>query len=68
VTNNDRHDHHLELLLLRGLKREVVHAIHRTDTLYKVATADGTPLCIAVPGPRYPELERRLQLVRELSR
>lgn len=68
VTNNDRPGHHLELVLLRGLKNEVVQSIHRTDIVYKVTTADGTPLCIAVPGPRYPELASRLQRMRELSR
>ncbi|MGH9311199.1 MAG: hypothetical protein ACRD1U_17615 [Vicinamibacterales bacterium] len=68
VTNNDHLAHHLELVLLRGSKNEVVQSMHRTDIVYKVTTADGTPLCTAVPGPRYAELASRLQRTRELSR
>jgi hypothetical protein len=61
VSDRRRGEHHLEVLLLRGRKRDVVRLIHRTDTLYQVTTADGTPLCIVVPGPRYKELDARLR-------
>jgi hypothetical protein len=60
VTGPSRRQHHLEVQLLRGRKREIVNMTHRTDTLYQVTTADGTPLCIVVPGPKYKELEKRL--------
>lgn len=67
VTNPNRDLHHLEVILLRGPKREIVRTIHRTDILYQVTTADETPLCIVVPGPKYRELEARLRRARELS-
>ena len=68
VTNNNHLNHHLELVLLRGSKSDVMQSMHRTDIVYKVTTADGTPVCTAVPGPRYAELASRLQRTRELSR
>jgi hypothetical protein len=30
------------------------------DVVHNVSTADGTPLCVVLRGPEYPELERRL--------
>jgi hypothetical protein len=62
VTGLQRGRHHLEVLLVRGRKRDVVGLISRSDTVYAVTTADRTPLCIAVQGPRYDELARRLRV------
>jgi hypothetical protein len=61
VTEPHRGRHHLEIMLMRGRKRDLVRLMSRPDTVYTVSTADGTPLCIAVPGPRYAELVRRVR-------
>ena len=53
---------HLEILLLRGRRQDVLELARRADILYAVTTADGTPLSIVVPGPRYAELEGLLRL------
>jgi 4-amino-4-deoxy-L-arabinose transferase-like glycosyltransferase len=65
VTAPQRRQHHLEVFPIRGRKRDVVEWTSRTDTVYTVATADGTPLCIAVQGPRYAELAQRLRPIGE---
>ena len=53
--------HHLALLVLRGPRQDVLELARRTDILYAVTTADGTPLTVAVPGPRYAEVEDALR-------
>jgi hypothetical protein len=55
------------VILLRGRKFDIVRAIHRTDTVYRVTTADETPLCIVVPGPKYQEFQSRLRSARGFS-
>jgi hypothetical protein len=52
--------YHLDIRLLKGPGRAVLDTASRTDVLHRVAAADGTPLCVVLPGPEYPELERRL--------
>lgn len=49
--------HHVEVVLLRGPRADVIELAERTDALYRVTTADGTPLTVVVPGPRYAEVE-----------
>jgi hypothetical protein len=61
VTNSEHGVHHLEVIHLRGRKADIVAAVHRTDAVYSVTMADGTPLCMVVPGPKYADLEDRLQ-------
>ena len=61
VTDPRRALHHLDVILQRGGTRDVVETLNRPDILYEVAMADGTALCVVVPGPRYGELENRLQ-------
>jgi len=53
--------HHLALQVLRGPRQDVLDLARRTDILYAVTTADGTPLTVVVPGPRYPEVENALR-------
>ena len=53
--------HHLALLVLRGPRQDVLDLARRTDILYAVTTADGTPLTVVVPGPRYAEVEEALR-------
>jgi 4-amino-4-deoxy-L-arabinose transferase-like glycosyltransferase len=65
VTEPHRGRHHLEVMLMRGRKRDVARLMARPDIVYRVTTADGTPLCIAVPGPRYAELPRRVRVTAE---
>ena len=56
-----RRQHHLELTLIRGTPDAIAETIARPDNLYRVTTADGTPLCIVSRGPAWGELERRLK-------
>jgi hypothetical protein len=51
---------HLNLLLLKGPKDNITEVAANPGVLYRVQTADGTPLCIVLPGPDYPQLEGRL--------
>jgi hypothetical protein len=51
---------HLDVRLLKGSRQGVLETASRPDILYRVTTADGTPLCVVVPGPEYPQLEQRL--------
>ena len=66
VTSPSRAVHHLEVVHLRGPKAKIVSETHRTDILYRVTMADGTPLCTVVPGPRHAELEAQLRRSRQL--
>lgn len=54
-------EYHLDMRLLKGPERSVVYFANRPDVLHAVRTADGTPLCVTIPGPRYWELEARLR-------
>ena len=58
-------EHELEVKLLRGRRLELARMIEQPDILYRVTTADGTPLCLVLPGPRYANLEARLRSARE---
>lgn len=62
VTEQRHGRHHLQILLMRGSTHDLVEMMSHPDIVYTVATADGTPLCIAVPGPRYAELQTRLRV------
>ena len=55
-------DSHLDVLLLRGPRQDVLDLAQRTDILHAVTTADGTPLAIVVPGARYGEVAAALRL------
>ena len=55
-------DSHLDVLLLRGPRQDVLDLAKRTDILHAVTTADGTPLAIVVPGARYGEVAAALRL------
>jgi hypothetical protein len=51
---------HLNVILLKGSSEHVIAAAADPGALYRVRTADGTPLCVVLPGPEYPELQARL--------
>jgi hypothetical protein len=59
VVAPQRGRHHFDVELMRGRKRNLVALMSRQgEAAFTIATADGAPLCIAFPGPRYPELPR----------
>jgi hypothetical protein len=45
---------------LKGSRLDVIYTSELPDILYRVTTADGTPLCVVLPGPEYPQLAARL--------
>jgi len=47
---------HVLVQLLRGRRADVLELAARPDILHAVTTADGTPLAVVVPGPRYVEV------------
>jgi hypothetical protein len=51
---------HFNVLLLKGSPQNINAVAQDPSALYRVTTADGTPLCIVLPGPEYPELAERL--------
>jgi hypothetical protein len=61
--------YHFSIRLLKGRRQDVLDASQRGDILYRVTTADGTPLCIVLPGPEYSTLtaEHRARLERSAS-
>jgi hypothetical protein len=61
----EKESHHIEVVLLRGPRADVIELAERTDALYRVTTADGTPLTVVVPGPRYAEVEDALGVALE---
>lgn len=54
--------HQLEIVVLRGPRQDVLDLARRADVLHAVTTADGTPLTVVVPGPRYAEVAGSLRL------
>jgi Dolichyl-phosphate-mannose-protein mannosyltransferase len=55
-----RGGYHLDIRLLKGSRDDVIYTAELPDILYRVKTADGTPLCVVLPGPEYPQLAARL--------
>jgi 4-amino-4-deoxy-L-arabinose transferase-like glycosyltransferase len=51
-----RTGHHFLIWLLKGTRQDVLDANARGDIIHRVTTADGTPLCLVLPGPEYPRL------------
>lgn len=52
--------YHFDIRLLKGSAQEVLGTAGNPDVLYRVTTADGTPLCVVLPGPEYPKLVEHL--------
>ncbi|MBS1819255.1 MAG: hypothetical protein JSU08_15075 [Acidobacteria bacterium] len=57
--------YHLDIRLMRGPSGALKEFAARPDILYTVATADGTPLCIVIPGPAFLQVSDRLKLRRD---
>jgi len=54
---------HLNVILLKGSPEHIAEAAANPGALYSVRTSDGTPLCVVLPGPEYPEVQGRLSSV-----
>jgi hypothetical protein len=59
---------HLNLLLLKGSPDNITEIASHPAALYRVQTADGTPLCVVLPGPDYPQIQARLATSPEAGR
>lgn len=51
---------HLDIRLMRGPAASLKEFAARPDIVYKVTSADGTPLSIVLPGPAFGLLQQRL--------
>ena len=51
---------HVNVLLLKGSSANITAVAGDPGALYRVRTADGTPLCVVLPGPEYPQIQARL--------
>ena len=52
--------YHLDVRLLKGPRGSMLETAADPNILYRVTTADGTPLCVILPGPDYQQLHERL--------
>jgi len=57
--SNDR-SHELEVVLLRGTRRELRAFSRRSDILWYVTMSDGAALCAVTQGPQFQRLRDRL--------
>ncbi len=63
-----RGGYHLDIRLLKGSRDDVIGTSGLPDILYRVTTADGTPLCVVLPDPsilNWPRAFRRRRRVRQ---
>ena len=51
---------HFNVVLLKGSAEHIAAVAADPGALYRVETADGTPLCVVLPGPEYPQVQARL--------
>jgi hypothetical protein len=56
--------YHLDIRLMRGPSDSLREFATRPDILYAVRTADGTPLCVVLPGPAFLSVSDRLKIHR----
>ena len=54
--------YHLDIRLMRGPSESLREFAARPDILYAVRMADGTPLCVVLPGPAFLSVSDRLKL------
>lgn len=54
-------DYYFDIRLLRGPPGSVREFAERPDVLYRVTTADGTPLSVVIPGPAYQQWRQWLE-------
>ena len=60
VVPRSRRTYQLDIRLLRGPADSIREFVSRGDVVHTIRTADGTPLCIVLPGPAYETLQRQL--------
>ena len=60
--------YHFDIRLMRGPSGSLREFAARPDILYTVKTADGTPLCIVLPGPAFLSVSDRLRMSEPLPR
>ena len=48
---------HLDIVAARGPRQDVLELVNRPDALYRVTTADGTPLAVVLPGPAFDTID-----------
>jgi hypothetical protein len=53
--------YHLDIRLMRGPGGSLREFAARPDIIYAVKTADGTPLCIVLPGPAFLAVSDKLK-------
>jgi hypothetical protein len=51
---------HLNLILLKGSPKNLAEVAADPAALYRVQMADGTPLCVVLPGPEYAQVQARI--------
>lgn len=54
--------YHLDIRLMRGPSDSLREFAARPDILYAVRMADGTPLCVVLPGPAFLSVSDRLRM------
>ena len=59
---------HLNVILLKGPAANITAVAVDPGALYRVEMADGTPLCVVLPGPEYPQIEARLSRTADVRR
>jgi hypothetical protein len=59
-TRPNRPDAQLDIQLLRGSPNGIHNFADSAVVLYRVTTADGTPLCVVIPGPAFAPLRERM--------
>ena len=52
--------YHLDIRLLKGTRQDVLATSELPEIVHRVTSADGTPLCVVLSGPEYPQLAERL--------
>jgi hypothetical protein len=52
--------YHLDIRLLKGTRQDVIATSELPEIVHRVTSADGTPLCVVLSGPEYPQLAERL--------
>jgi len=52
--------HALQIQLVRGTVEDYHQMATRQDALHRVQTADGTVLCVVLPGPKFAEIAERI--------
>ncbi len=61
VSGRNDSAHELEVVLLRGTRKELKAFLRRSDILWHVTMSDGAALCTVTQGPQFQRLRDRLE-------